>query len=129
MLPTNPWTEAAQYALTRKERLPVFLQDPEVPLDTNHLEREIRPIAVGRKNWMFCWTELGARHVGIFQSLLNTCRLQAVEPYTYLVDVQQRIDDHPMSEVEKLTPRLWKEHYAASPLRSDLDRLVKDAVS
>jgi len=51
--------------------LRVFLEDPDVPMDTNHLEREIRPIPLGRKNWMFCWTELGAEHVGIIQSLIK----------------------------------------------------------
>jgi len=57
----------------------VFLEYPNVPIDTNHLERQIRPIALGRKNWLFCWTEIGVKHVGIVQSLLATCRLQGVD--------------------------------------------------
>jgi len=129
LLPSNPFTEAAHYALEREARLRVFLAYPGVPIDTNHLEREIRPIALGRKNWMFCWTEVGAKYVGILQSLLTTCRLQGVDPYTYLVDVLQRVDSHPAGDVAKLTPRLWKEHYAADPLRSDIDRLDKNSVS
>ena len=129
LLPSNPWTQAAEYALTREAWLRVFLEYPEVPIDTNHLEREIRPIAVGRKNWLFCWTELGARDVGIFQSLLSTCRLQGVDPYVYLVDVLQRVDQHPMSEVATLTPRRWKEHFADAPLRSALERQRKNAES
>ena len=129
LLPSNPFTEAAHYALAREGPLRVFLEYPNVPIDTNHLEREIRPIAVGRKNWLFCWTELGAECVGIFHRLLGTCRLQGVDPYEYLVDVLQRVAVHPASKVEMLTPRLWKEHFAADPLRSDLDRAVKNAVS
>jgi transposase len=129
LLPSNPFTEAAHYALAREGPLRVFLEYPNVPIDTNHLEREIRPIAVGRKNWLFCWTELGAECVGIFQSLLGTCRLQGVDPYAYLVDVLQRVAVHPASKVEMLTPRLWKEHFADEPLQSDLGRAVKDAVS
>jgi transposase len=121
LLPSNPFTRAASYALEREESLSVFLENPDVPVDTNHLEREIRPIAVGRKNWLFCWTEIGAKYVGIVQSLIRTCRLQGVDPYTYLVDILQRIATHPASEVEKLTPRLWKEHFAACPLRSPVD--------
>ncbi len=128
LLPSNPFTEAARYALAREGPLRVFLEYPNVPIDTNHLEREIRPIALGRKNWLFCWTELGAQCVGIFQSLLATCRLQGVDPYTYLVDVLQRVEIHPASKVALLTPRLWKEHFADDPLRSDLDRAVKNAV-
>ena len=123
ILPTNPFGQAARYALEREAGLRVFLANPEVPLDTNHLERAIRPVALGRKNWLFCWTEVGARHVGILYSLLASCRLQGVDPYVYLVDVLQRVDTHPALEVHLLTPRLWKQHFAATPLRSDLDRL------
>ena len=99
----------------------MFLSDPDVPLDTNHLERALRPIPMGRKNWLFCWTELGAERVGQLQSLISTCVLHDVDPYTYLVDVLQRIDTHPFSAVEELTPRLWKQHFANQPLRSLLD--------
>ena len=101
------------------------LRYPDVPIDTNHLEREIRPIALGRKNWLFCWTEVGAKYVGIFQGLLATCRLHGVDPYTYFVDVLQRIASHPASRVQELTPRLWKHHFAANPLRSDVDPLCQ----
>jgi transposase len=123
LLPSNPFRQAAQYALARRAALSVFLADPTVPLDTNHLERQIRPIALGRRNWLFCWTEVGARYVGIVQSLLASCRLQGIEPYIYFVDVLQRIDTHPAFEVHRLTPRLWKQHFADHPLRSDLNRL------
>ena len=129
LLPSNPFTGAAGYALSREGPLRVFLEYPDVPIDTNHLEREIRSIALGRKNWMFCWTEIGAQYVGIFQSLLATCRLQGVDPYTYLVDVLQRVEDHPASDVAALTPRLWKERFADDPRRSDIDRSVKHADS
>jgi len=123
LLPSNPFTKAARYALARETSLRVFLEYPDVPLDTNHLERAIRPIAIGRKNWMFCWTEIGAEYIGIVQSLLSTCRVQGIDPYTYLVDVLQRIDTHPARDVELLTPRLWKKEFGENPLRSDLDRV------
>ena len=76
---------------------------------------------------MFCWTEIGADYVGVIQSLLSTCKLQGIDPYTYLVDVLQRIDSHLASEVDLLTPRLWKENFADNPMRSDLDREIKHA--
>lgn len=129
LLPSNPFTEAAHYALSRAGPLRVFLEYSEVPIDTNHLEREIRPIALGRKNWMFCWTEVGAQCVGIFQSLIATCRLQGIDPYTYLVDVLQRVEDHPASDVAALTPRLWKERFAAEPRKSVIDRGTVNAGS
>jgi transposase len=128
LLPKDPLTVALSYMLQRSEQLKVFLEDPQVPLDTNHLERALRPIAMGRRNWLFCWSEVGAKQVGIIQSLLSTCKLQGVYPSVYLTDVLQRIAIHPNHQVELLTPRLWKEHFADNPLRSDLELIVNDVV-
>ena len=114
---------ALEYVRNRRAGLEVFLSDPEVAIDTNHLERSLRPIPMGRRSWLFCWTELGAKHVGIIQSLLVTCRLHGVHPYTYLVDVLQRVDQHPAQRVEELTPRVWKTKFADNPLKSMLDRI------
>jgi hypothetical protein len=69
---------------------------------------------------MFCWTELGDKHVGIMQSLIVTCRLHQIDPYDYLVDVLQRVGQHPASRAHELTPRLWKQLFADNPLRSAL---------
>jgi len=118
--PSNPYIQALNYVRERRVGLEIFLTDPDVPIDTNHLERALRVVPMGRKAWLFCWTELGAKHVGIIQSLIVTCRLHGIDPYTYLVDVLQRISEHPASRVAELTPRLWKQHYAANPLRSDI---------
>jgi transposase len=127
LLRSNRFTKAAAYVLKRRDALYVFLGNPAVPIDTNELEREIRPIAVGRKNWLFCWSEIGAEYVGIVQSLIRTCRLQGIDPTTYLTDVLQRVDTHPAADVHLLTPRLWKDNFAASPLRSDVDRSTLQA--
>lgn len=123
LLPSNPLTKALAYARDRRAAMEVFLTDPDVPLDTNHLERALRPVPMGRKAWLFCWTELGAQHVGIMQSLIVTCRLHNIDPYTYLVDVLQRVGQHPAARVAELTPRLWKQHFADNPLRSDLHKI------
>ena len=122
LTPTHKLRKALNYVISREIELRVFLEDPQVPMDTNHLEREIRPITLGRKNWLFCWTELGAEHVGIIQSLISTCKLHGINPNTYLTDVLQRISVHPASQVAELTPRLWKENFAKNPLRSVLQR-------
>lgn len=122
LLPSNPLTKALAYGRERRVGLEVFLNDPDVPIDTNHLERALRAIPMGRRAWLFCWTELGAKHVGIVQSLLVTCRLHGIDPYTYLVDVLQRVGQHPAARVAELTPRLWKQNFAVNPLRSDLHR-------
>ena len=122
LLPKSLITKALSYALKRKTQLMVYLSNPEIAIDTNHLERQIRPIPLGRKNWLFCWSEVGAKTVATIQTLLQTCRLQDVDPYTYLVDVLQRIDTHPISKVEELIPRNWKELFAHQPLESQLLR-------
>ena len=116
-----PLAKALVYADNHQAQLRVYLGDPAVAIDTNHLERALRVIPMGRKNWLFCWSEVGAQQVGIIQSLLSTCRLHDVDPYAYLVDVLQRVALHPAREVGQLTPRCWKALYADSPLRSDLD--------
>jgi transposase len=120
LLPSNPLSKALKYAMARQASLQVFLSDPDVPIDTNHLERGLRPIPLGKKNWLFAWTEIGAERIGLIQSLLVTCRLQSVDPYTYLVDVLQRISEHPASQALDLTPRVWKTKFSHNPMKSDL---------
>ena len=73
-----------------------------------------------RKNWLSSWTELGAKHVGIVQSLLATCRRHDINPYDYLVDVLQCVSQYPASLVAQLTPRIRKQMFANNPLRSEL---------
>ena len=120
LLPSDLYAKALGYLHARRAALAVFLEDPEVAVDTNHVERALRSIPMGRKSWLFCWTELGARQVGVIQSLITTCRLQGVDPTVYLIDVLQRVAVHPAKEIETLTPRLWKGHHGSDPMRSDL---------
>lgn len=120
LLPSNPLSKALKYARARHASLQVFLSNPEVPIDTNHLERALRVIPMGRRNWLFCWTELGAKQVAIIQSLIVSCKLQGVDVYTYLVDVLQRVSAHPARDVIDLTPRVWKTKFSHNPIKSDL---------
>ena len=80
LLPSSPLTKAMAYARERRAGLEVYLNDPEVAIDTNHLERALRVVPMGRKNWLFCWTEVGAKYVGVIQSLISTCRLHGSIP-------------------------------------------------
>lgn len=125
LVKSNPLSKALAYVMKRQQELKVYLSDPDVPMDTNHLERALRVIPMGRRNWLFAWTELGAEHVGVIQSLLVTCKLHGVNPYDYLVDVLQRVGTHPASKIEELTPRVWKEKFADNPMRSDLQTVGK----
>jgi len=128
LINSNPLSKALTYTQNHQQQLKTYLSDPDVPIDTNHLERALRVIPMGRKNWLFNWTEVGAEYVGIIQSLLTTCRLHNINPYTYLTDVLQRVAQHPASKVEELTPRLWKEKFADSPLQSDLSGFGKNGL-
>ncbi|HFQ4965888.1 TPA: IS66 family transposase [Vibrio vulnificus] len=122
LLPLDKLSKALFYALGREEALKVYLKKPEVVMDTNAIERGLRVIPMGKKNWMFCWSEVGAKYVGIIQSLLVTCRMHDIDPYEYLIDVLQRVSLHPAKDVADLTPRLWKEKFGGNPMVSDLDR-------
>jgi transposase len=91
------------------------------PTAAAELMRQVIPM--GKKNWLFSWTELGAKHIGIVQSLLAICRLHDINPYDYFVDVLQHVGQHPASLVHQLTPRIWKQMFVANPLRPDLHDL------
>lgn len=121
LLPSSPYTKAVNYCLERESGLRVFLSEPELALDTNHVEREIRAVVIGRKNWLFCFSESGAKNAGIIYSLIATCKLHNMDPYSYLVDVLQRVSIHSNLKVEELTPRVWKEKFSQDQLKSDID--------
>lgn len=108
LLPSSLFTQAVNYTLDNEKELRVFLANPEVTLDTNHLERQIRPVAIGRKNWLFCDSEAGAKNLAILYSLIQSCRLQNINPYDYLVDVLQRILITKNKDINDLIPRNWK---------------------
>lgn len=103
--------KALQYAKNREKALKQFLYHPDIAISNNHVERAIRPVAVGRKNWMFCWSEVGAKYAAIAFTLVECCKMHGVDPWKYFVDVLQRIDTHPARDVHMLTPALWKEHF------------------
>lgn len=121
ILPKSLFGKAIQYARNHETELKVFLSDANVPMDTGAVERSLRVIPMGKKNWLFNWTEVGAEHTGIIQSLIVSCRMQGINPNVYLTDVLQRVSQHPASKVDELTPKNWKEKYGNNFLKSDLD--------
>jgi transposase len=100
--------KAVAYARSREEAFRQFLLYADIPLSNNHVERAIRPVALGRKNWLFCWSEVGAKYAAIAFTLIECCKIHQVDPWKYLVDVLQRIDTHPARDVHLLTPKHWK---------------------
>jgi transposase len=97
--------EAIRYALSRWQGLTRFLEDGRIEIDTNVVERTIRPIALNRKNALFAGSDGGAEHWAIIASLIETCKLNAVDPQQYLADVITRIvNGHPNSQIDDLLP-------------------------
>ena len=100
--------KAIRYALVRWPALCRFLDDGRVELDTNPVERAIRPIALGRKNHLFAGSDGGGERWATVCSLIATAKLNNVEPFAYLKDVLQRmVDGHPMSRLDDLLPWNW----------------------
>lgn len=100
--------EAIRYALGRWDALCRFLDDGRIELDTNPVERAIRPVALGRKNHLFAGSDGGGARWATICSLIETCRLNEVEPYAYLRDVLQRmVDGHPVNRLDELLPWNW----------------------
>jgi len=96
--------EAIRYVLTRWDGLTRFLDDGRVEIDSNAVERAIRPIALGRKNHLFAGSDSSGEHWAILASLA-ICKMNAVDPQAYLVDVLAKIvDRHPMSRIDELLP-------------------------
>jgi len=102
--------KGVRYALDNETGLRQFLKNSEIPLDTNALERGNKAIATGRKNWLFCTTEIGSEYVALFHSLLFSARLLGIDPYEYLIYVLQNIRNTPTENLNNLTPRIWKEN-------------------
>lgn len=104
-LPQSEVQKVLQYALSQWEALSLFTTNPAVALDNNLIENQMRPIALGRKNWMFAGSHEGAMRAAIFFSLLNSCRLNKLNAWTYFNDVLPRLAAG--SPPTELLPNRW----------------------
>lgn len=101
--------EAIRYALTRWPSLCRFLEDGRIDLDTNTVERVIRPVTLGRKNHLFAGSEGGAARWATISTVITTAKLNDVEPQAWLTGVLQRMTDgHPISRIDELLPWNWQ---------------------
>jgi len=100
--------EAIRYALARWPGLGRFIDDGRIEIDSNVVERSIRPIALNRKNALFAGSDGGGEHWAILASLIETCKLNGVPPHAYLADVFTRFAaGYPISQIDDLLPWLW----------------------
>ncbi|QDU69835.1 Transposase IS66 family protein [Planctomycetes bacterium Pla86] len=108
-LPKSPVGKAVAYTLNLWEELVRHVDDGRIAIDNNSIERAMRAVAVGRKNWLFCGGESGGQRAAVIYSLVETCKRLDVEPFEYLRDVLSRIREHPADGLESLTPRGWRD--------------------
>jgi len=110
-----PIKTALGYFCSRIEELGRFLHYGMIEIDTNLIERSIRPIALGRKNYMFAGSHEAAQNAAMIYSLLATCKLQNIDPYTWLSSVIKLMPTHPASKIEDLLPQYWNSRIAQNP--------------
>lgn len=106
--PKSPLGSAIGYILNNWTPLTRFLDDEKLPPDNNASEAALRVVALGRKNYLFLGNEDAGANVAGLYSLIATCEANAVNPLDYLVDVMQRIQDHPAAAIDDLLPHRWK---------------------
>ena len=108
VLPKSPIAQAFGYALRHWKALRQYTQDGRLSIDNNAAEREIRPIAVGRKNYLFCGSDRGGHAAAILYSLTATAKRHGLDPFHYLRDILTRIPTHPNKQIHELLPDRWK---------------------
>ena len=106
-LPSEPLRKAMDYALNQREALYRYLEDGRLKPDNNTAENAIRPLALGRKNWLFAGSERGARATALFLGLLQSCKACDVNPWEYFNDMLRRIMGQPVNRLRELLPDQW----------------------
>jgi len=96
------------YSLKRWQQFTRFLDDGRLCMTNNAAERELRPVAVGRHNWTFAGSDEGGRRAASIYTLINTAKLNDVDPQAWLADVLKRLPDHPMRRIDELLPWNWR---------------------
>ncbi len=109
VLPRSPIGEAIAYTRSNWVALSRYLESPYLSIDNNATENAIRPITLGRKNWLHLGSDRGGKTAATLMSLVQSCKLLGNEPFAYLRDVLDRVSTHPASRIEDLLPdrRVW----------------------
>lgn len=105
--PQSPIGKAIAYALPRWEKLSAYLQDARLKIDNNLVENAIRPLALGRKNYLFAGSHEGARRAAMIYSFMGSCKMHQINPQLWLTDVLERIAAYPINKLQDLLPGNW----------------------
>jgi transposase len=107
VMPKSPIGKAIDYTLSRIDALNVYTTAAHLQIDNNPIENTIRPIALGRKNYLFAGSHQAAENAAVFYSLFATCKAQGINPHTWLAKTLQKMATHPINRIEELLPG-WK---------------------
>jgi len=107
-LPKSPLTAAINYALNQWEALIVYTTNGKLSIDNNAGEQKMRDPVIGRKNWLFAGSDESGEHTATLYSLIETAKMNGINPFTYLCDILTRISDYPAKRISDLLPYHWK---------------------
>lgn len=99
--------KAIRYALSRWPSFTLFLEDGRVAIDNNAAERAVKPVVIGRKNWMFAGSDAGGETLAGAMTIIETAKMSNLNPEAYLADVLARINDHSNLRLDELLPWNW----------------------
>ena len=107
-LPKSTIGKALGYSIKRWSELMIYASDGKLNIDNNPVENSIRPVAIGRKNYLFAGSHEAAERSAMLYSFLGTCKLNGINPSIWLQDVLRRISNHPINKIQELLPQNWK---------------------
>ena len=99
--------KAIDYSLKRWDALTRYIGDGDLPISNNWVENQIRPIALGRSNWLFAGSLRAGKRAAAVMSLVHSARINGHDPYAYLEDILERLPTHPASRIDDLLPHRW----------------------
>jgi transposase len=107
VLPKSIIGKAIAYSLTRWKELSLYTIDGKLNIDNNPVENSIRPVAIGRKNYLFAGNHAAAQRNAMIYSIVGTCKMNGINPYDYLKDIINRVPQHSINKIEELLPQNW----------------------
>ena len=105
---SSPIAKAINYTLKRWPALSRYLDDGNLPICNNWVENQMRPWALGRKNWLFAGSLRSGQRAANIMTLIQSAKLNGLDPYAYLSDVLKRLPTHKVTQIEELQPHRWK---------------------
>ncbi len=107
VLPSSAIGIAIEYTIKRWTKLVEYINHGEAEIDNNIVENSIRPLALGRKNYLFAGSHDSAQRSAMMYSFIGTCKINGINPTHWLYDIFLRIKDHPINKIEELLPQNW----------------------